>query len=133
MRRFQFSLIVGSWLTGLIAILVFSMAPASSELGGLLTPQVANAGHLPAYALLGGVTAALAYRLSGNASMSAYGAAALLCWLGLSIEIWQPLVGRSRSVLDLLRDIGGVLVGLLAWRIIMWMRNAARFRTRDKS
>jgi VanZ family protein len=107
----------GAWRAGAffwaLVVLVASMLPPRDIAPAM--PHFVNAdkvAHVGSYAILG----LLAVR--GWSSRRWLGLAAVVLAFGALIEFVQPLTGRSKDMMDWLADAGGVLVGILAARVL---------------
>ena len=93
----------------LVVVLVASFLPPS-----MVAPGRWNLGHLPAYFVLTVVTL-FAWMPHKRTVLVIVGIAALLCVLGLLIELSQPLVGRTSSLIDLTYNMIGVFTGVAVY------------------
>lgn len=103
-------------VTGVLALVVAaaSLAPASGggTAGALLGGGADKLLHAVGYAALAFAAAAAA-----NASTARRVAGVVLAVLvfGVGVELLQPFVGRTASILDALADLAGATAGALAW------------------
>ncbi len=103
------------------AILALSLWPKPPELPGLrMSDKIA---HFIAYIILGGSALAAAAR-KGIPELLIV--AAVCSLFGGLIEIVQPLVGRSREIVDFLVDVAGSALGA---GLVLAVRAVARRRS----
>ena len=99
-------------LLALVSVLVLSFLP--SELVNPIRLNIGNSvdiGHLVAYALLAGATMLSVPRQALTLSRGA-GIALMISLLGSAIELLQPLVGRTASVVDFTENVVGIVCGI---------------------
>lgn len=99
----------GAWLAILSLILLGSLIPAATDPLKQAPSLLWNAAHIPAYAAAALLTV-LALGLESGYAITAGGVA--LSLFGLAIEIAQPLVGRSASLMDYCSNQLGIVLGL---------------------
>ncbi len=118
------------WVGVNLGILVLSLLPADKVMGGhSINDKLA---HWIGYAVLGALTY-LFLSFLHNALVERTGMKILLTiayctLLGGTIELVQPLTGRSMELLDLLSDLIGALMGSVIMRRLVdayhvWSRN----------
>lgn len=124
---------IGRWqaawsLAAIVAItLLVSLAPAPNA--SLLREEAHNAGHVVVFAIFALLLLPLvSQRLRRTPALLATLLAALAA--GIATEAAQSLLGGDPSIGDVLRDLWGTGVGLLAWLALHIGRNGAHARSR---
>lgn len=112
---------MGEWLTDnangmcgvtTVSILVLSLLPAGSPESEIGSSWIWNFGHVPAYALLAalGMLALAPRRPAGYRLRASVGVA--IVTLAAILELVQPLVGRTASLIDVGSGALGALIGI---------------------
>jgi len=95
-----------------VVVLAASLVPASG--GGSLPPNADKLLHLAGYAA---VAFAAAMALDDDTDRALVGVALAVTAFGAGVEVVQPTVGRTASVLDALANAAGAALGVLATRV----------------
>ena len=103
------------WLGSLLLILAASFLPEGTKIAELATASWWNFGHLPAYALFGGLTLVVVSQRIPLTFGLLTSLAVGLGLFGLTIEILQPYFGRTASVADFAYDTLGILLAMAAF------------------
>ena len=106
------------WLGSLLLILVASFLPEGTAIAELATAAWWNFGHIPAYALLAGLTLAVVSQRVTLTFGLFVGLAVGVALIGLTIEVLQPHFGRTASVADFAYDMIGILFAMVAFFFI---------------
>ncbi len=111
----------------LIAVLVLSFLPSdSADPMRVFSWNSVDLSHVVAYAALAGTALLSVPRLR---LWSGIGLVFAISLLGLAIEVFQPLVGRTTSVVDFAENEVGVAVGIAIF-CVYWV--GQKIRARDK-
>ena len=98
-----------------IAVVAASLVPASAGTGGGFPAGADKLLHLVGYAALSfSVAAALRTRTVRVLAAVVVAVAAL----GAGVELLQPLVDRTASLLDAAANLGGATAGVAIWRLV---------------
>lgn len=104
-----------------VGSLLPSGASAPLQWDAALTPSVQNALHLPAYAVLAVLVAAVRLRARPGGAAATVICGAICAAYGTALELAQALIpGRTASLGDALANLAGVAVGVLA--VTGWQR-----------
>lgn len=124
--QFRGHLIV-AWLLTMATILVLSLLPESNSDADLLSPAMANLGHIPAYGLLALMTILVVSTMVRPTLMVLLATILAVSAMGAVVEVLQLYVGRTFSTTDLLADIlGAILAGAGYYSVAAWRRGRSR-------
>lgn len=118
------------WLSVLSLILAGSLVPEpmGEDEDEMFFPQDWNLLHIPAYALLAMVSIwflQVNWRLRLNTSMTI--SILFSSLLGLGVELFQPLVGRTQSLIDFGSNEIGIMLGAIVVMVFCHQRQVLRW------
>lgn len=101
-----------AWLVLLVAIVIASLIPEDLSGRDLISSKWWNWGHMPAYALLAGLTALVAARSRRVTATLLFSIGVGVGMFGLAIELVQPWFGRTLSLRDFTYNAVGIVLAL---------------------
>lgn len=101
-----------AWFVLFIAIVIASLMPEKLPGQGFISSRWWNWGHMPAYALLAGLSAMVAARMQRVTVWLLLAIGIGVGTLGLAIELIQPWFGRSLSLRDFIYNTIGIVAAL---------------------
>lgn len=111
----------------LVAVLVLSFLPSdSADPMRVFSWNSVDLSHVVAYAALAGTALLSVHKLT---PWQGIGIVFAISLLGLAIEVLQPLVGRTTSIVDFTENEVGVAVGIAVF-CVYWV--GQKIRARDK-
>lgn len=118
-RKCPTSWMLGAWLAAFLGVVIVSLLPETNPIIGGVSSTVTNIAHIPSFALLTLLTALVAARFVRISGVVLAVIALTVTSFGILIELMQPSVGRTASLIDVALDVLGV--GLAAGSYYVWM------------
>jgi VanZ family protein len=100
------------WGLTFVSILILSLLPGGAPESDIGSSWIWNLGHVPAYAVLSGVTVLVLAKRGPVDSSARWGIGLAVVSLAIALELLQPLVGRTASIADVGYGAFGAVTGI---------------------